>query len=334
MATSENMDELNGSILNSLLFLVRAPYMLVSPSWRDNVKVLFTNNNVRVITNKDCTLPYADHEQRAVVIGWPFCERVWAYSSAHLAMLDWDKEHGAEKNTVQSFLDDPKNQGQLALIKWGMKFEKTGAREYWPSSSPRPPQPPNKIWSNAWAREFLKPEMKQSFEGRASVFFLYAIGWIVFHETAHIVENHDTRTHRIRLEHLLEQEADHWAAETILLVEDGRKEDLIDRELGVLFAYVILASLYLRPILEGSVERTHANALTRLRRFLLTFVSRDSHLWRAASLLLELHMRINNFPIPVNIPLGTDEYLCKIYESLGGTVLNPRVDEGANKQSL
>jgi len=114
----------------------------------------------------------------------------------------------------------------------------------------------------SWPREFPSPQNGDSQTMLATELFLVAVGWILLHESAHILLNHaDGPAEMLKSQ---EREADAFATEWLLEgVNDAKM--LQKRSLGIAIANLSLMALDMRakrldlPQHPRSVERLNAN---------------------------------------------------------------------------
>ena len=207
-----------------------------------------------------------------------------------------------------------------------MLGDRSGGALPWPADAPRPPRPPAGVlpFSLAAADAMLQPSLAKTLDGRVTHAFLHAAGWMVLHEAGHLVLDHAFRSHEEPLPPheamMQEQQADHWAA--VWMLGESVKRDLAARVRGILVAFGALCSMFLEPVYRSSPyhRMSHADAPTRMRRFLKTFVPRHREAWRMASLMMELHLGAQKMGSAAKFALGTDEHLCHAFEIIGGQV--------------
>jgi hypothetical protein len=171
-------------------------------------------------------------------------ELLWAASFAFPALFETCRDSQRKNRDRVSAADFPELQRAFRLYGWALTKCLRGACEPWPGEFPTP--------ANGDLQTRLATEL-----------FLVAVGWILLHESAHILSAH-TLDGPNELKKREEVEADRFATEWLLQGVTERKI-LQKRSLGIAVANLTLMALDLRakrldlPEHPRSVERLNAN---------------------------------------------------------------------------
>jgi hypothetical protein len=170
-------------------------------------------------------------------------ELLWAASFAFPVLFQICRDSQQRGRDRMNAADFPELQQAFRLYGWALNKCCTAVCEPWP-------------------REFPSPQNSDSQTRLATELFLVAVGWILLHESAHILLNHvDGPADLLKRE---EREADAFATEWLLEGVNDPKM-LQKRSLGITIANLSLMALDLRakrldlPQHPRSVERLNAN---------------------------------------------------------------------------
>src|SRR5262245_6908978 len=111
--------------LDALILLLRSPDLLVPAQHREELRKILKDQWIRVWISEEGGLPEAEPHSRRVLAGLPFFERLWAYTYAELAMLEWDEQRG-HPPSVEAFFEDPDTQSARELLTWATLGERVG----------------------------------------------------------------------------------------------------------------------------------------------------------------------------------------------------------------
>ncbi len=232
-------------IANQITFVSEAPFRIAPERQRELTEILSNMKIFLKVKDDHNVFDFsASRMIRAIFSTIRSFEYLWANAYFNLVIYDWYVSN--PKGTIIEFDAIPEMGRARDLLLWADKaLEDPNAM--WPDHLPSPESPPE----------------ENDYIVRANQIFLAMCGFILLHEVAHIVNNHEVDQETpIEVRKKYEYEADKWAYDWILAKwEDFSKDPLVFtlRTLGVASALVSIAHLELN---NQSENREHP-ALTR-----------------------------------------------------------------------
>ena len=233
----------------------------------------------------------ADSTTAEVIVGVRCLGRLWAHAFSYVRFYDIITEAANEDPDIRSMslLDTPEARQACDMLEWAVNEEinvtvsadwnLTYVPSQTPSSAPIPFDP---------AEDDLHHRL-------ATHLALLGVGYILFHEVAHIVLGHTKSLGAWSVQQ--EKEADRWAA---VLMVDGVVAGTPGRKKRFLAMAIALLWLVQREVyFERAGSRTHPPAYDRLYQVLDQFVDTDdkgrngeeNYVWSFVQLVLCLHMQ-------------------------------------------
>jgi hypothetical protein len=213
----------------------------------------------------------ANPETKVIKISQGALELLWSASFAFPLLFEICRDSQLGGRDRVNAADFPQLQEAFRLYGWALNKSHRGACEPWPEESP-------------------SPQGTDSQTTLATKLFLIAVGWILLHESAHILFDHkmDGPSDLKKRE---EREADRFATEWLLDAVSDRKL-IQERSLGIAIAILVLTARDLRA--ERSDLPDHPRSVERLNVNLRNYVSdEDAELAHAFSIaVLQAHFSI------------------------------------------
>lgn len=280
-------DQFTTSPINVLRDLIAGCAFNLAPERNDDLERLRDKYDITVgIDDTEhafyfVTLP----DEREIHLSLAALERLWAYAFAYANVIEATARNMSEGKTDVRLDASVEQVRAMQLLSWAHAAEVSRTRPDWPQELPQP--------------QLDAPS--GSLHDIANNLFLDMLGFILLHETAHIVLRHAGDDGRPDDELVADESAaDEWAYAWCLgTPESPRKIEALEytrRAFGIVLALTVIASFEVYTRRHDS--RTHPDSPDRLRRFLAAYLPHEQRAddprafpWIATVSVLALHVQ-------------------------------------------
>jgi len=247
----------------------------------------------------------ATPSENKITVGVRGVDRLWAYAFAYLGIYERlaERRNADPKIRVIDFTTDTDLKPAIDLLTWATAEDIQAAYAHFMKDTRQPLELPSGVPMP------FDPGGTTNQHKMASDLALMALGFILFHELAHLVLKHEPTEGLPSI--LDEKEADFWAASWMVDIDgiDGlvRKKRLLGVSLGL--TWLTLFEIYLGP----KQSLTHPASYDRLFQVLDRLMDsrdqstegEDNWVWSWVQVQLLLHLRNRGVPLDESMTFDT-----------------------------
>jgi hypothetical protein len=235
-------------------------------------------NLVSNIARRNITLAYVENpavlaeyspSQAIVTVGGGYLDALWAAAHLYLVAIRAYQEAQKDGKSMFGLAEDSRVAAAYLLYLDRMKLVAQGVSQEWPKDSPKPTRYPFKH-TDGYATNEL---------------FLVAIGWVIHHEIAHAMLDHEEGSiDSVREEKQADREATRWVC-----TQPADDDELFKRAIGISTAILFLIALDLH--LSRRTLTTHPPSWERLLDALdIACLADDHRVYAFTFVMLDIHL--------------------------------------------